>query len=69
MLAVMSAMLRVSFLGTRKRYGEGLNAVYPRSAAVGTVTLIIAGCSIPSTFNGSFTITTGVGTLSGSATG
>ena len=38
-------------------------------AAVGNVSLHIAGCATPSTFAGSFTITTGVGTLSGSATG
>ena len=46
------------------------DAVYPGSAAVGNVTLHIAGCvSDPYTYAGSFTITTGVGTLSGSATG
>jgi Bacterial Ig domain/Bacterial Ig-like domain (group 3) len=49
-------------------YGA-IDAVYPGSAAVGNVTLHIAGCATPSTFTGSFTITTGVGTLSGSATG
>ncbi len=49
-------------------YGA-LDAVYPGSAAVGNVTLHIAGCATPYTFTGSFTITTGVGTLSGSATG
>jgi hypothetical protein len=46
------------------------DAVYPGSAAVRNVTLHIAGCvSDPYTYAGSFTITTGVGTLSGSATG
>ena len=46
------------------------DAVYPGSAAVGNVTLHIAGCvSDPYTYAGSFTITTGVGTLSGSAMG
>ena len=46
------------------------DAVYPGSAAVGNVTLHIAGCvSDPYTYTGSFTITTGVGTLSGSAQG
>ena len=46
------------------------DAVYPGSAAVGNVTLHIAGCvSDPYHYAGSFTITTGVGTLSGSATG
>ncbi len=46
------------------------DAVYPGSAAVGNVTLHIAGCvSDPYTYVGSFTITTGVGTLSGSAPG
>ena len=46
------------------------DAVYPGSAAVGNVTLHIAGCvSDPYTYAGSFTITTGVGTLSGSAPG
>ena len=46
------------------------DAVYPGSAAVGNVTLHIAGCvSDPYTYAGSFTITTGVGTLSGSAKG
>ena len=46
------------------------DALYPGSAAVGNVTLHIAGCvSDPYTYAGSFTITTGVGTLSGSATG
>jgi hypothetical protein len=44
---------------------------YPGSAAVGTVNLNVAGCfdSDANTFTGSFTITTGVGTLSGSASG
>ncbi len=46
------------------------DAAYPGSAAVGNVTLHIAGCvSDPVTYTGSFTITTGVGTLSGSAPG
>jgi PQQ-like domain/Bacterial Ig domain len=47
------------------------DAVYPGSAALGNVTLHIAGCvsAAPFTYAGSFTITTGVGTLSGSATG
>jgi hypothetical protein len=46
------------------------DAVYPGSAAVGNVTLHIAGCvSDPYTYTGSFTITTGVGTLTGSAPG
>ena len=46
------------------------DAVYPGSAAVGNVTLHIAGCvSDPYTYAGSFTITTGVGTLSGNAMG
>jgi hypothetical protein len=46
------------------------DAVYPGSAAVGNVTLHIAGCvSDPYTYVGTFTITTGVGTLSGSAPG
>jgi hypothetical protein len=47
------------------------DAVYPGSAAVGSVTLHMAGCvsGAPFTYAGSFTITTGVGTLSGSATG
>ena len=46
------------------------DAVYPGSAAVGNVTLHIVGCvTDPYTYAGSFTITTGVGTLSGSATG
>jgi hypothetical protein len=49
-------------------YGA-IDAVYPGSAAVGDVTLHMAGCVTPSTFTGSFTITTGVGTLSGSAMG
>jgi hypothetical protein len=50
-------------------YGA-FDAVYPGSAAVGNVTLHIAGCVLdPYTYSGSFTITTGVGTLSGSATG
>ena len=50
-------------------YGT-IDAVYPGSAAVGNVTLHIAGCDTdPYDFAGSFTITTGVGTLSGSATG
>ncbi len=44
---------------------------YPGSAAVGTVTLNVAGCfdSDANSFTGSFTISTGVGTLSGSASG
>jgi hypothetical protein len=44
---------------------------YPGSAAVGTVNLNVAGCfySDANSFTGSFTITTGVGTLSGSAAG
>ena len=46
------------------------DAVYPGSTAVGNVTLHIAGCvSDPYTYAGTFTITTGVGTLSGSAPG
>jgi uncharacterized protein YjbI with pentapeptide repeats len=46
------------------------DAVYPGSAAVGNVTLHIAGCvTDPYTYAGSFTITTGVGTLSGGAMG
>jgi uncharacterized protein YjbI with pentapeptide repeats len=50
-------------------YGT-IDAVYPGSAAVGNVTLHIAGCvTDPYHYAGSFTITTGVGTLSGSATG
>jgi hypothetical protein len=44
---------------------------YPGSTAVGTVDLNVAGCLnfYTSYFSGSFTITTGVGTLSGSASG
>jgi len=44
---------------------------YPGSAAVGTVNLNVAGCfnSDANSFTGSFTITTGVGTLSGSTSG
>ncbi len=44
---------------------------YPGNAAVGTVALNVAGCfdSDASSFSGSFTITTGVGALSGSASG
>jgi hypothetical protein len=44
---------------------------YPGSAAVGTVKLNVAGCfdSDANSYSGSFTITTGVGTLSGSASG
>jgi hypothetical protein len=50
-------------------YGA-FEAVYPGSAAVGNVTLHIAGCvTDPYTYVGSFTITTGVGTLSGNAMG
>ena len=46
------------------------DAVYPGSPAVGNVTLHIAGCvTDPYTYAGSFTISTGVGTLSGSAMG
>jgi uncharacterized protein YjbI with pentapeptide repeats len=50
---------------------QTFDAVYPGSGAVGNVTLHIAGCvsSAPFTYAGSFTITTGVGTLSGSAMG
>jgi hypothetical protein len=44
---------------------------YPGSTAVGTVDLTVAGCwnFYASYFSGSFTITTGIGTLSGSASG
>jgi hypothetical protein len=44
---------------------------YPGNAAVGTVNLNVAGCfdSDANSFTGSFTIATGVGTLSGSASG
>ncbi len=44
---------------------------YPGSAAVGTVNFSVAGCYLPtSSFSsGSFTITTNVGTLTGSASG
>jgi hypothetical protein len=45
------------------------DAAYTGSAAVGNVTLHIAGCATPDTYAGSFTITTDVGTLSGSANG
>lgn len=55
---------------------ETFNAVYPGSAAVGNVSLQVAGCvdafptsTTPSQYTGSFTITTGVGTISGSASG
>jgi hypothetical protein len=54
---------------------ETFDAVYPGSSAVGNITLQIAGCvdafpsTAPSQYTGSFTITTGVGTLSGSASG
>jgi hypothetical protein len=66
-----------SFTATQSVGGSGcgivhltFDAVYPGSAAVGNVTLHIAGCvSDPYTYAGSFTITTGVGTLSGSAMG
>jgi streptogramin lyase len=66
-----------SFTFTASGYRSGcgivyltFDAVYPGSAAVGNVTLHIAGCvSDPYTYAGSFTITTGVGTLSGSAKG
>ena len=66
-----------SFTFTSSSGGSGcgivhlnFDAVYPGSAAVGNVTLHIAGCvSDPYTYAGSFTITTGVGTLSGSAKG
>ncbi len=44
---------------------------YPGNAAVGTVNLNVVGCfnSDANNFSGSFTITTSVGTLSGSASG
>jgi hypothetical protein len=66
-----------SFTATQSVGGSGcgivhltFDAVYPGSAAVGNVTLHIAGCvSDPYTYVGTFTITTGVGTLSGSAPG
>lgn len=70
-----------SFTGTQTSGGlscptqvhQAFDAVYPGSAAVGNVTLHIDGCvDVPnpqSTYAGSFTITTGVGTLSGSASG
>jgi uncharacterized protein YjbI with pentapeptide repeats len=67
-----------SFTVTTSDVGSGcglvhltFDAVYPGSAAVGSVTLHMAGCvsGAPFTYAGSFTITTGVGTLSGSATG
>ena len=66
-----------SFTATPSVGGSGcgivhlkFDAVYPGSPAVGNVTLHIAGCvSDPYTYAGSFTITTGVGTLSGSAPG
>ncbi len=55
---------------------ETFNADYPGSAAVGNVSLQIAGCveafpseMTPSQYIGSFTITTAAGTLSGSASG
>jgi hypothetical protein len=57
--------------------GETFNAAYPGSSAVGTVTLQMNGCipdtgpNFPFTFeySGTFTVTTGVGTLSGSVAG
>jgi hypothetical protein len=52
---------------------QTFDAVYPGSTSVGTVTLHIAGCADPFAtmrFNsGSFTITTNVGALSGTASG
>jgi hypothetical protein len=51
---------------------QTFDAIYPGSAAVGNVSLHVAGCVNafpPSQYAGSFTITTGVGTLSGSASG
>ena len=47
----------------------GLDAIYPGNAAVGNMTLHIAGGATRTTYAEFFTITTGVGTLSGSATG
>jgi hypothetical protein len=57
--------------------GVTLNATYPGSSAVGTVSLQMSGCipemgpNYPFTFeySGTFTFTTGVGTLSGSVAG
>jgi hypothetical protein len=52
---------------------QTFDAAYPGSTSVGTVTLHIAGCADPfqtMSFNsGSFTITTNVGALSGTASG
>jgi hypothetical protein len=55
---------------------QTFDVVYPGSSAVGNVTLDMAGCFVttnevhpPFTFAGSFTITTSVGTLNGSASG
>ena len=69
-----------SFTGTQTSGGltcpsvhQAFDATYPGSAAVGNVTLHIDGCvaflSPLSPYAGSFTITTGVGTLRGSALG
>jgi hypothetical protein len=51
---------------------QTFDATYPGSASVGTVTLSTAGCANPFTtmgYSGSFTITTSVGTLTGTASG
>jgi hypothetical protein len=51
---------------------QTFDATYPGSTSVGAVTLHIAGCADPFTtmsFSGSFTISTNVGTLTGTASG
>jgi alpha-tubulin suppressor-like RCC1 family protein len=52
--------------------GQGFDATYPGSSAVGSVTLHLDGCvpaEPPFTYTGTFTITTSVGTLAGNAAG
>jgi DNA-binding beta-propeller fold protein YncE len=45
------------------------DATYPGSSAVGSVTLQLSGCVEPTTYTGTFSITTSVGTLSGDVAG
>ena len=79
---VSLADLAGSFSGTTSYVGgcslagsvveQFFDATYPGSSAVGSVTLHLDGCVVfgaPSTYTGTFTIATSVGTLAGNANG
>jgi hypothetical protein len=66
-----------SFSGTESHTtGNGCSALYqvfgatyPGSSAVGSVTFHLSGCVLPTSYTGTFSIATSVGTLSGDVAG